>query len=293
MKDEGSRVRPVACPRDEEAVMRRFRFSIASLLVVILFVSVALAALRMPTDAWDSGVLGLTLLILLTATLLAVHRTHRQRAYWLGFALFGWTSLIASVIPPIGSRLPTTMGLAFIDSKIPGREITVSAVFAYTNTAGTNPVRGYVVPPQGNAVVPSPPAISTPIVFRLLSATTGKFLAGPGGTATIVKTKAVAKATRTPRGAALRRKQAQEAAILLKHVSDPTRLKIVLLLAEGEKHVGGLCKTLKHSQTATSQHLALLRHGDIIARRRQGKHYFYALTERGERLASIVKRIAG
>jgi DNA-binding transcriptional ArsR family regulator len=112
-------------------------------------------------------------------------------------------------------------------------------------------------------------------------------------TATIVKTKTVAKATKTQRGAALRRKQAREAAILLKQVSDPTRLKIVLLLAEGERNVGALSEVMEHSQPATSHHLAMLRHGGIIARRRQGKHNFYALTEPGERLASIVQRIAG
>ncbi len=80
-KDEGSRVRPVACPRDKETIMRRFRFSIASLLGAILFISVALAALRASTDVWDGCLLGLALLILLTAILLAVHRTDRKRAY--------------------------------------------------------------------------------------------------------------------------------------------------------------------------------------------------------------------
>lgn len=97
--------------------MRRFRFSIASLLGVVLFISVALAALRASTDVWDGCLLGLVLLILLTAILLAVHWTERRRAYWLGFALFGWTYLIASMIPPIGSRLPTTKGLAYLGTR--------------------------------------------------------------------------------------------------------------------------------------------------------------------------------
>ena len=35
-----------------------------------------------------------------------------------------------------------------------------------------------------------------------------------------------------------RLKQAQRASILLKHVSDPTRLQVILILAEGEQHVG-------------------------------------------------------
>jgi DNA-binding transcriptional ArsR family regulator len=106
-----------------------------------------------------------------------------------------------------------------------------------------------------------------------------------------VKTKAAAKATRAQKDAVLRLKQAQRAAILLKQVSDPTRLQVVLMLSEGERHVGALCEMLSQSQPAVSHHLALLRHGSIIAPRRQGKNNFYALTEAGERLASIVKSV--
>ena len=104
---------------------------------------------------------------------------------------------------------------------------------------------------------------------------------------------AKAKATKTQSDAALRLKQAQRAAILLKQVSDPTRLQVILMLAEGEKHVGALCETLNQSQPATSHHLALLRHGSIIAPRRQGKNNFYALTDAGEELAAVVKTLMG
>jgi DNA-binding transcriptional ArsR family regulator len=86
-------------------------------------------------------------------------------------------------------------------------------------------------------------------------------------------------------------KRAQRAAILLKQVSDPSRLRIILMLAEGERHVGALCEVLDQSHPATSHHLALLRHSGLIAPRRQGKNNFYALTEPGEHLASIVKNI--
>jgi DNA-binding transcriptional ArsR family regulator len=110
---------------------------------------------------------------------------------------------------------------------------------------------------------------------------------------------AKAKATTTTKpakaktDAGRRLKQAQQAALLLKQVSDPTRLHIILMLAEGEKHVGRICEALKQSQPATSHHLALLRHGGMIAPRRQGKNNFYALTEAGEQLASIVKDLVG
>ena len=112
-------------------------------------------------------------------------------------------------------------------------------------------------------------------------------------TATVVEQQTVAKATKAHRYAALRLKRAQQAAILLKQVSDPTRLHIILALAEGEKHAGGLSEALKQRHPATSHHLALLRHGGIIAPRRQGKNNFYALTEAGEQLASVVKDVAG
>src|SRR5947208_9750193 len=88
-----------------------------------------------------------------------------------------------------------------------------------------------------------------------------------------------------------RLKQAQRAATLLKQVSDPTRLQVILMLSEGERHVGALSENLNQSQPAVSHHLALLRHGGIIAPRRQGKNNFYALTDVGEELARVVKTV--
>jgi ArsR family transcriptional regulator, zinc-responsive transcriptional repressor len=99
------------------------------------------------------------------------------------------------------------------------------------------------------------------------------------------------KAAKVKKGAELRIKQVQRAAILLKQVSDPTRLQVILMLSEGERHVGALCDDLQQSQPAVSHHLALLRHGGIIAPRRQGKNNFYGLTDAGEELAKVVKGV--
>lgn len=109
--------------------MRRFRFSIAGLLGVVSFIAVALAALRASTAAWDGCLLGLALAVLLTATLLAVHRTHHKRAYWLGFVLFGWTYLVASFVPPVESRSPTTKGLAYLESRLPSEEAVSTVLY--------------------------------------------------------------------------------------------------------------------------------------------------------------------
>jgi DNA-binding transcriptional ArsR family regulator len=105
--------------------------------------------------------------------------------------------------------------------------------------------------------------------------------------------KASAGRARTPKGSDQRVQQARRASILLKHVSDPTRLQVILILAEGERHVGALCSQLSQSQPAVSHHLALLRHGGIIAPRRQGKNNFYSLTDTGGALAHVVKGLIG
>jgi DNA-binding transcriptional ArsR family regulator len=107
---------------------------------------------------------------------------------------------------------------------------------------------------------------------------------GPASRAVGVKAKAF-------RGAEQRYHQARRASILLKHVSDPTRLQVILILAQGERHVGALCAQLSQSQPAVSHHLALLRHGGIIAPRRQGKNNFYSLTESGADLARVVTNL--
>ena len=99
----------------------------------------------------------------------------------------------------------------------------------------------------------------------------------------------VASKPKAAKEAEHRLSQARKASILLKHVSDPTRLQVILILAEGEKHVGALCESLNQSQPAVSHHLALLRHGGVITPRRAGKNNFYSLTDVGAELAKVVK----
>ena len=79
---------------------------------------------------------------------------------------------------------------------------------------------------------------------------------------------------------------------LLKQVSDPTRLQVLMLLSEKERNVSELCSDLgTQSQPAVSHHLALLRHGRLIEPRRSGKHNFYGLTEAGRELAQVVNSV--
>ena len=108
---------------------------------------------------------------------------------------------------------------------------------------------------------------------------------------TVTATTLSPKAAKAKKATEQRQKQAQRAAILLKHASDPTRLTVLLTLAEGEVHVGALCEQLGLGQPAVSHHLALLRHGGIISPRRDGKNNFYHLTELGLELIHVAKAL--
>lgn len=66
---------------------------------------------------------------------------------------------------------------------------------------------------------------------------------------------------------------------LLKLLSDGTRLRILTMLAKGERNVTSLCEELGLPQPTVSHHLGLLRTRNIIANRRDGKQVFYGLGE--------------
>ena len=96
--------------------MKPPRFTIGNLLVLVLVLAVGFAAWKRATPALEGAVFGSVLIVLLTSILLAVHRRGSNRAAWLGFALFGWSYLVLVQIPAVSARLPTTWGLAYLDS---------------------------------------------------------------------------------------------------------------------------------------------------------------------------------
>lgn len=77
----------------------------------------------------------------------------------------------------------------------------------------------------------------------------------------------------------------KRAATRIKHASDPTRLRVLAILAVAEQNVGDICAmTGVSSQPSISHHLALLRTASLIESRRDGKNNVYSLTERGRAL---------
>jgi DNA-binding transcriptional ArsR family regulator len=77
----------------------------------------------------------------------------------------------------------------------------------------------------------------------------------------------------------------------LKMVSDENRVKIAMILLENPgTNVTDLCKLSGgNSQPAMSHHLALMRHGSIVQPVRRGKNNNYELTEKGLKLATMLK----
>lgn len=73
--------------------------------------------------------------------------------------------------------------------------------------------------------------------------------------------------------------QAEAAADLLKTLGNPQRLRILCLLVEGEHSVGEINAHVPLSQSALSQHLAVLRDQALVETRRESQTIYYSLSE--------------
>jgi len=71
---------------------------------------------------------------------------------------------------------------------------------------------------------------------------------------------------------------AEDAARLLRALANPHRLMVLCALSEGELPVGELNARVALSQSALSQHLALLREDGLVTTRRAGQAIYYRLS---------------
>ncbi len=72
---------------------------------------------------------------------------------------------------------------------------------------------------------------------------------------------------------------AADAAGLLKALGNERRLMVLCTLAEQERSVGELNQLIPLSQSALSQHLALLRQQGIVETRRESQTIYYSLAD--------------
>ncbi len=82
---------------------------------------------------------------------------------------------------------------------------------------------------------------------------------------------------------------AREASTLMKALANDKRLMILCQLIDGELTVGELAARIGLSQSAMSQHLAKLRHDDLVATRREAQTIYYSLADkRAARLIQLL-----
>ena len=88
------------------------------------------------------------------------------------------------------------------------------------------------------------------------------------------------------------REHAADASRLLKTLGNPTRLLILCSLVDGELSVGQLNTLVGMSQSALSQHLAVLRHADLVETRRESQTIYYSLSSnRATRIIELLHDI--
>lgn len=74
------------------------------------------------------------------------------------------------------------------------------------------------------------------------------------------------------------RENADEAARLLKVLANGQRLRVLCLLVDEELSVGQINERIDLSQSALSQHLAMLRAEGLVTTRREAQTIYYRLT---------------
>ena len=72
---------------------------------------------------------------------------------------------------------------------------------------------------------------------------------------------------------------AQKASDMMKLLGHPHRLMILCELKMGEQSVGELSKKIGIAQSPLSQHLARMRHEDVVESRRDAQTVYYSLKE--------------
>ncbi|HEX2145151.1 MAG TPA: metalloregulator ArsR/SmtB family transcription factor [Glycomyces sp.] len=73
--------------------------------------------------------------------------------------------------------------------------------------------------------------------------------------------------------------QARVAADALRMLADPTRLKLMWALLQGEENVACLAELVDARPTAVSQHLAKLRLAGLVHTRREGTFVYYSAAD--------------
>lgn len=147
------------------------RVSIAAVMSFIVVCAVAIAAMRYANEAWSVGMVSLAAFALVWSLLCIAYRRAAKRAFWVGFAVFGWIYFGLALAPHVSDgfapHLPTSRGLGLAYAKLhPDRSngvvnLTASNfLFTAQSTGSTTPGSPSAVQimsgPANWAVTPTP-----------------------------------------------------------------------------------------------------------------------------------------
>ena len=76
---------------------------------------------------------------------------------------------------------------------------------------------------------------------------------------------------------------------MFQQLCDPTRLRILWLLAHSEQCVNNISVAINMSASAVSHHLRVLRQAGLIVNRREGKEIYYKLAQ--DRMSSLIHKM--
>jgi ArsR family transcriptional regulator len=97
-----------------------------------------------------------------------------------------------------------------------------------------------------------------------------------------------------PSGPPLPEREIARYAEILKALANPARLRLVSILAGGERAVSELCELSGLKQSLVSQQLKILRLNDIVARRKEVRRSYYSLKEKNVvRILNCLSRCEG
>ena len=108
--------------------MRHFRLSIAQIMLLVLLIGLAIGALRSPSPLMARTTWTATAALLCWSVVAAILGREHRRAFWAGFAVFGWVHLVvifelyrsgSTELPKLPSLLTTDMVGYLRDHVIP------------------------------------------------------------------------------------------------------------------------------------------------------------------------------
>jgi hypothetical protein len=79
--------------------MTRPRYSLAQLMAILVYLGFGFAALRNADEFWATATYSIAVLTIAAAPVGAIARRGAARSTWAGFAVFGWTYLVALELP--------------------------------------------------------------------------------------------------------------------------------------------------------------------------------------------------